>query len=128
MSNLIDATGIVAGEALETAAVAGCVGMVLEGVISLGENLFYVYAGERTSKEAFNIIAKNMAEKGILSTISGFVISIAIACGAGPFLASMAPVLITIGGTVFLISATNRLIKASQDTRKKSEDSFGLAI
>ncbi len=128
MSNMIDAAGIVAGEALETAAMAGCVGMALEGIVSLGEQVFYVYSGERTTKDAFKIIAENMVKKGIMSAIGGFVITIAIACGAGPFLASMAPVLVTIGGTVFLISAASRIVKAYQDTREKPEDSTELAI
>ena len=58
----------------------------------------YVYSGGRTTEEAFKIIAENMVKKGMMSAIGGFVMTIAIAFGAGPFLASMAPVLITIGG------------------------------
>jgi len=121
IDNLVDAAGIVAKETLEIAAVAACVGMALEGVVSLGENLIYVYAGERTAKEATIDVAKNMAKKGILSAVSGGVISVAIACGAGPVLSSMAPVMITIGGTVYLIGAVNRITKAYKKTHSELE-------
>ncbi|MXZ18741.1 MAG: hypothetical protein F4Y81_11050 [Rhodothermaceae bacterium] len=122
IANLVDAAGIVAVEALETAAVAACVGVALEGVVSLGENLIYVYAGERTAKEAALDMAKNMATKGALSAVSGAVISVAIACGAGPVLSSMAPVIVTVGGTIYVIGAVNRISGAYKKTQP------GLAI
>ena len=113
-ANIIDAAGIVAGQTLQIAAKAGCVGMALEGVVSLGENMIYVYAGKRTAKEAAIDVSKNMAQKGMLSAVSGVVVSVAIAFGAGPALASMAPVLVTIGGTVYLLGAVNRIAGAYQ--------------
>lgn len=114
-ANIFDAAGIVAGQTLQIAAKAGCIGMALEGVVSLGENMIYVYAGERTAKEAVLDVSKNMAQKGVLSAVSGVVVSVAIAFGAGPALASMAPVLVTIGGTVYLIGAVNRIAGAYQE-------------
>ncbi|MXW81973.1 MAG: hypothetical protein F4246_08435 [Rhodothermaceae bacterium] len=113
-ANIIDAAGIVAGQTLQIAAKAGCIGMALEGVVSLGENMIYVYAGERTAKEAVIDVSKNMAQKGMLSAVGGVVVSVAIAYGAGPALASMAPVLVTIGGTVYLLGAVNRIAGAYQ--------------
>ncbi len=115
--NIIDAAGIVAGRTLQIAAKAGCVGMALEGVVSLGENLIYVYAGERSAKEAAIDVSKNMAEKGILSAVSGVVVSVAIAFGAGPALASMAPVMVTVGETVYLLGAVNRIAKAYNEVK-----------
>ena len=64
-ANIIDAAGIVTGQTLQIAAKAGCIGMALEGVVSLGENMIYVYAGERTAKEAVIDVSKNMAQKGM---------------------------------------------------------------
>lgn len=113
-ANIIDAAGIVAGQTLQIAAKAGCIGMALEGVVSLGENLIYVYAGERTAKEAVLDVSQNMVQKGVLSAVSGVVVSVAIAFGAGPALASMSPVLVTIGGTVYLLGAVNRIAGAYQ--------------
>lgn len=115
--NIIDAAGIVAGRTLQIAAKAGCVGMALEGFVSLGENLIYVYAGERSAKEAAIDVSKNMVEKGILSAVSGVVVSVAIAFGAGPALATMAPVMVTIGGTVYLLGAINRISKAYNEVK-----------
>ncbi|MCY4205267.1 MAG: hypothetical protein OXE92_06030 [Bacteroidetes bacterium] len=117
VANIVDATGIVATETLEIAAATACVGMALEGIVSLGENLIYVYAGERTAKEAALDMTKKMAKKGVLSAVSGVVISVAIACGAGPALSSLAPVMITIGGTVYIIGAINRITKAYKNTQ-----------
>ena len=114
-ANIIDAAGVVAGQTLQIAAKAGCIGMALEGVVSLGENMIYVYAGERTAKEAVLDVSKNMAQKGVLSAVSGVVVSVAIAFGAGPALASMAPVLVTVGGTVYLLGAVNRIAGAYQE-------------
>ena len=114
VANIIDAAGIVAGQTLQIAAKAGCVGMALEGVVSMGENMIYVYAGERNAKEAVIDVSKNMAQKGVLSAVSGMVVSVAIAFGAGPTLASMVPVLVTIGGTVYLLGAVNRIAGAYQ--------------
>lgn len=76
--------------------------------------MIYVYAGERTAKEAVIDVSKNMAQKGMLSAVGGVVVSVAIAYGAGPALASMAPVLVTIGGTVYLLGAVNRIAGAYQ--------------
>ncbi len=115
--NIIDAAGIVAGRTLQIAAKAGCVGMALEGVVSLGENMIYVYAGERSVKEAAVDMSRNMAKKGVLAAVSGVVVSVAIAFGAGPALSAMAPVMVTIGGTVFLIGAVNRIAGAYNEVK-----------
>ena len=113
-ANIIDAAGIVSGQTLQIAVKSGCIGMALEGVVSLGENMIYVYAGERTAKEAVIDVSKKMAPKGVLSAVSGVVVSVAIAFGAGPALASMAPVLVTIGGTAYLLGAVHRIAGAYQ--------------
>ena len=124
-ANITDAAGIVAGQTLQIAAKAGCIGMALEGVVSLGENMIYVYAGERTAKEATIDVSKNMAQKGVLSAVSGIVVSVAIAFGAGPALASMAPVLVTVGGTVYLLGAVNRIAEAYQEVDSGAVNTAG---
>ena len=114
-ANIIDAAGIVAERTLQIAVKAGCIGMALEGVVSAGENMIYVYAGERSAKEAVLDVSKNMAKKGVLSAASGVVVSVAIAFGAGPALTAMAPVMVTIGGTVYLLVAVNRIAGVYQE-------------
>lgn len=119
--NMIDAAGIVAGRTLQIAAKAGCVGMALEGVVSLGENMIYVYAGERSVKEAAVDLSRNMTQKGILSAVSGLVVSAAIAFGAGPALSAMAPVMVTAGGTVFLVCGSIRSAPTLSDRVSRSD-------
>ena len=119
VANLMDAAGIVAMHAIEAAAVAGCVGMALEGVVSLGENLIYVYGGDRTVNEAMVDIAINSAKKGLAAAAGGVVVTLAIALGAGPVLSSMAPILITIGGSVYLVSAVIRIASAVESCKDR---------
>ena len=113
--NIFDATGIVLTDALQNAALAGCIGMTLEGIVSLGENLIYVYKGTMTPEEALKSGVKNVAKAGLSGAIGGLGISVAVAFGAGPALAAAAPVLVTIGGTLFAISTYQR-IKTALDT------------
>lgn len=61
-----------------------------------------------------------MAQKGMLSAVSRVVVSVAIAFRTGPVLASMAPVMITIGGTVYLLGAVNRIAGAYQEVNSRT--------
>ena len=119
--NLLDATRIVAQEALQNAVLAGCIGMALEGVVSIGENLIYVYKDVRTSGDALKTVAKDVTKAGIAGAIGGFGVSAAVALGAGPALATAAPVLVTIGGTLYAISTYKR-IKTALDTNGRPVD------
>lgn len=49
--NARHATGIVTNQAIRTAVTAGCIGMALEGVVSVAENYIYVYKGEKEVDE-----------------------------------------------------------------------------
>ena len=111
-ANLVDAAGLVAVQAIETAALAGCIGMALETVVAVGENLVYVCHGERSAKEAAPDVAKKAVKQGAVAAIGGAAISAAGALGAGPALSAMAPVLITIGGTVYVVGAAKRISEA----------------
>ena len=61
--NALHATGIVMAEALQTAAVAGCIGMALEGVVSVTENLIYVYKDEMTPQQGGRRVLQRHAEE-----------------------------------------------------------------
>ena len=58
--NVLDATGIVMNQAVRTAATAGCIGMALEGVVSISENYIYVYKGEKDVAEGARDAAKEV--------------------------------------------------------------------
>ena len=107
--NALHATGIVAAEALQTAAVAGCIGMALEGVVSVSENLIYVYKDETTLQEARRKVLRDVLKKGKAAAIGGAGMTVVVALGAGPALATAAPVLVTVGGVLYLVSAYSRI-------------------
>ena len=113
--NALHATGIVATEALQTAAVAGCIGMALEGVVSVTENLIYVYKDEMTYRQAGRNVLKGVLKKGMGAAIGGAGMTVVVALGAGPALATAAPVLVTVGGVVYLVTAYSR-IKTALDS------------
>ena len=119
--NALHATGIVAAEALQTAAVAGCIGMALEGVVSVSENLIYVYKDEMTLQEARRNVLKDMLKKGKAAAIGGTGMTVVVALGAGPALATAAPVLVSVGGVLYLVSAYSR-IKTAMDSVEGQQD------
>ena len=113
--NALHATGIVAAEALQTAAVAGCIGMALEGVVSMSESVIYVYKDEMTLQEARRRVLKDVLKKGKAAAIGGAGMTVVVALGAGPALATAAPVLVSVGGVLYLVSAYSR-IKTALDS------------
>ncbi len=107
--NVRHATGIVATKALQTASVAGLTGMALEGVVSVSENLIYVYKEETDVRQAGNNVVKDMLEEGVGAAIGGVGLTVVAALGGGPAIAAAAPVLITIGGVAYLVTAYQRI-------------------
>jgi len=123
--NALDATGIVATEALQTAAVAGCIGMALEGVVSVSENLIYVYKDEMTLQEARRKVLRDMLKKGKAAAIGGAGMTVVVALGAGPALATAAPVLVSVGGILYIVSAYSR-VKTALDSAEQRPDRLTL--
>ena len=119
--NAIHATGIVVAEALQTAAVAGCIGMALEGVVSASENLIYVYKDQMTLHEARRKVLKDVLKKGKAAAIGGAGMTVVVALGAGPALATAAPVLVSVGGILYIVSAYSR-IKTALDSADERPD------
>ncbi len=123
--NALHATGILAAEVLQTAAVAGCIGMALEGVVSVSESLIYVYRDEMTLQEARRKVLKNMLKKGKAAAIGGAGMTVVVALGAGPALATAAPVLVSVGGVLYVVSAYSR-IKTALDSVEQQPDRLPL--
>ena len=110
--NVLDATGIVAEQAVRTAATAGCIGMALGGVVSLAENYIYVYKGEMDVKEGAKAVGKDLLKKGGGSAIGGVGWTVAVSLGAGPAISVAAPVIVTIGGATYVVASYRRIKKA----------------
>ena len=123
--NALHATGIVMAEALQTAAVAGCIGMALEGVVSVTENLIYVYKDEMTPQQGGRRVLKDMLKKGKAAAIGGAGMTVVVALGAGSALATAAPVLVTVGGVVYIVSAYSR-IKTALDSAEEQPNLLAL--
>ena len=123
--NALHATGIVMAEALQTAAVAGCIGMALEGVVSVTENLIYVYKDEMTLQQGGKRVWKDMLKKGKAAAIGGAGMTVVVALGAGPALTTAAPVLVTVGGVVYIVSAYSR-IKTALDSAEEQPNLLAL--
>ena len=123
--NALHATGIVMAEALQTAAVAGCIGMALEGVVSMTENLIYVYKDEMTLQQGGKRVLQDMLKKGKAAAIGGAGMTVVVALGAGPALTTAAPVLVTVGGVVYIVSAYRR-IKTALDSAEEQPNLLAL--
>ena len=119
--NALHATGIVMAEALQTAAVAGCIGMALEGVVSVTENLIYVYKDEMTPQQGGRRVLQDMLKKGKAAAIGGAGMTVVVALGAGPALATAAPVLVTVGGVLYVVSAYSRIKTALDSAEQQPE-------
>ena len=119
--NALHATGIVMTEALQTAVVAGCMGIALEGVVSITENLIYVYKDQITLEQGGRRVLKDVLKKGRAAAIGGAGMTVVVALGAGPALATAAPVLVTVGGVMYVVSAYSR-IKTALDSAEEQPD------
>lgn len=116
--NVLDATGIVMNQAVRTAATAGCIGMALEGVVSIAENYIYVYKGDKDVAEGARDAAKDILRKGGASAIGGVGWMVALSLGAGPAISAAGPVIVTVGGTTFVVAAYKR-IKTALDSAEE---------
>ena len=107
--NVRHATGIVSTKALQIATIAGLAGMALESVVSVSENLLYVYKEETDLRQAGNKVAKDMLQEGIGAAIGGAILTVVAALGGGPAIAAAAPILIPIGVVAYLVTAYQRI-------------------
>ena len=117
--NALDAAGIVANQAIRTAAMAGCIGMALEGVVTVAENYIYVYKGEKDVDEGVKDAAKDILKKGGASAIGGVGWMVALSLGTGAAITAAGPVIVTVGGATFVVAAYKR-IKTALDSAEES--------
>ena len=115
----IDATGMVTGHSIKMAATEACVGMALECVVGVGENIIYVYHDQRTLGKRAKDMPGSTAKNGVVA-VGGVVLSVALTLGAGPVLSSRTPVLITVGTVTYVAVATKRIPAAVEETKNGS--------
>jgi len=91
------------------------------------ENLIYVYKDEMTYRQAGRRVLKDMVRKGKWAAIGGAGMTVVVALGAGPAIATAAPVLVTVGGVVYVVTAYSR-IKTAMDSATEKPDALPLDV
>ncbi|MXY76664.1 MAG: hypothetical protein F4Y40_06200 [Acidimicrobiia bacterium] len=119
--NAMDAAGIVTNQAIRTAATAGCIGMALEGVVTISENYIYVYKGEKDIAKGVKDTLKDVLKKGGASAIGGVGWMAALSLGAGPAISAAGPVIVTVGGATFVVAAYKRIKTALESAEEPVE-------
>ncbi len=101
--------------------------MALEGVVSGTEKLIYVYKDEMTFRQACRSVLKDVLKKGRAAAIGAAGMTVVVALGAGAALATAAPVLMTVGGVVYVVSAYSR-IKTAVDSAAEQPDALPMDL
>ncbi len=105
--------------------------VIIEATISIIENSIYVHRGHKDVPTALQDTAVNVGKSAIMGLISGVLLSGAIALGAAPFIAAVAPILGVIGAALLIYTAGKRIHTAltapdpaldAHDLRKQVED------
>ena len=115
ISNAFDAAGIVMRECADAALTSGLVAALLESPVAGVENYIHYKKGRQTGEEAIKNAAKSIAIHAATGAVIGVGVTIAIGLGAGPIIATVAPVLIPVGLALYGLSALKRILNALAD-------------
>ncbi|MCE2529460.1 MAG: hypothetical protein J4G11_06285 [Acidimicrobiia bacterium] len=80
-----------------------------------------------TFRQARRSVLKDVLKKGKAAAIGGAGMTVVVALGAGPALATAAPVLVTVGGVVYVVSAYSR-IKTAVDSAAEQPDDLAMDL
>ena len=114
-SNAFDAAGIVLRECADAALTSGLLAALLESPVAGVENYIHYRKGRKTGEEAMKDAAKSIALHAATGAVIGVGVTIAIGLGAGPIIATVAPVLIPFGLALYGLSALKRILNALAD-------------
>ncbi len=114
-SNAFDATAIVMRECATAAVTSALLAALLEAPVSGIENYIHYQKGRKTGEEAIKDAAKSIATHAGTGAIVGIGVTIAIGVGAGPIIATLAPILIPVGLALYGLSALKRILNALKD-------------
>ena len=113
--NFFDASQIVMRECANAAAVSALIAALLEAPISGIENYIHYRKGRKTGEEAIKDAAKSIAIYAGSAAIVGVGVTIAIGLGAGPIIATFAPILVPVGFALYTCNALKRILNALAD-------------
>ena len=114
-TNAFDASQIVLRECTTAALSAGLFAALLEAPVSGIENYIHYRKGRKTGEEAIKDTAKSIAIHTGSAAIVGIGVTIAIGLGAGPIIATLAPILMPIGFALYGSSVLKRILNALAD-------------
>ena len=114
-SNAFDAAQIVMRECATNAVTSGLLAGLLEAPVATIENYIHYQKGHKTGEEAVKDAAKSIAMRAGTGAIVGIGVTIAIGLGAGPIIATLAPILVPVGGILYGYSALKRILNALAD-------------
>lgn len=114
-NNAFGATQIVMRECATAAVTSGLLAALLEAPVASIENYIHYQKGHKTGEEAVKDAAKSIATHAGTGAIVGVGVTIAIGLGAGPIIATLAPVLVPIGFALYGCSALKRILSALDD-------------
>ena len=115
-TNAFDASSIVFRECFNSAAATAFYAGILEAPVATIENIIHYQKGRKTGEEAIKDAATAIIKRAATGFAVGFAVTGAVALlGTGPLLVTIAPILMPIGGGLYLYSAIKRIRNAWAD-------------
>ena len=114
-SNFFDASQIVMRECANAAAMSALIAALLEAPVSGIENYIHYRKGHKAGEEAIKDAAKSIAVHAGSAAMVGVGVTIAIGLGAGPIIATFAPILVPVGLALYICNALKRILNALAD-------------
>ena len=115
VTNAFDASQIMLRECATAAGSAALFAALLEAPVSGIENYIHYRKGRKTGEEAIKDATKSIAIHAGSAAIVGIGVTIAIGLGAGPIIATLAPILMPIGFALYGSSVLKRILNALAD-------------
>ena len=114
-SNAFDAAAITLRECATAASTSALIAGLLEAPVAAVENYIRYRKGVATGEQAVKDAARSIIQHAGAGAIAGVAVTIAIGLGAGPIIATIAPILIPVGLALYGISALKRIQNALAD-------------
>ena len=114
-SNVFDAAAITMRECATAAGASALFAALLEAPVAAVENYIRYRKGAATGEQAVKDAARSIIRHAGAGAIAGVAVTIAIGLGAGPIIATIAPILMPVGLALYGISALKRILNALAD-------------
>ena len=114
-SNVFDAAAITMRECATAAGTSALIAGLLETPVAAVENYIRYRKGVATGEQAVKDAARSIIQHAGAGAIAGVAVIIAIGLGAGPIIATVAPILMPVGLALYGISALKRILNALAD-------------